>query len=77
MFAVEQSGSVVMGNLRIPIAKLMEKTMSHKSSKPVPTRGSGHAPEQTAPKPEQRPTEPVEVAGRHKNTGQKDHKGAR
>lgn len=51
--------------------------MSHKSSKPVPTRGSGHAPEQTAPKPEQRPTEPVEVAGRHKNTGQKDHKGAR
>jgi hypothetical protein len=23
------------------------------------------------------PTEPVEVLGRHKNTGQKDHKGAR
>jgi hypothetical protein len=28
-------------------------------------------------KPARRPTEPAEVQGRHKNSGQKDHKGAR
>lgn len=27
--------------------------------------------------PKTQPTEPVEVLGRHKNAGQKDHKGAR
>ena len=31
----------------------------------------------TVPKPQTAPTEPIEVLGRHKNTGQKDHKGAR
>jgi len=29
------------------------------------------------PKVPAQPTEPREVLGRHKNTGQKDHKGAR
>ena len=29
------------------------------------------------PKPQNPPTEPTEVLGRHKNDGQKDHKGAR
>ena len=29
------------------------------------------------PEAQAKPTEPSEVLGRHKNTGQKDHKGAR
>jgi hypothetical protein len=29
------------------------------------------------PNPQVVPAEPIEVLGRHKNTGQKDHKGAR
>jgi hypothetical protein len=29
------------------------------------------------PKTQARPVEPAEVLGRHKNSGQKDHKGAR
>ena len=31
----------------------------------------------TLPSPQQPPAEPKEVLGGHKNTGQKDHKGAR
>ena len=41
--------------------------------KPIP----GQPASPTLPKPENRPTEPAEVLGRHKNDGQKDHKGAR
>jgi len=29
------------------------------------------------PNPKTQPAEPIEVLGRHKNAGQKDHKGAR
>jgi hypothetical protein len=42
-------------------------------SAPVP----GRPPIPTPTGPKTLPTEPVEVLGRHKNTGQKDHKGAR
>lgn len=42
-------------------------------SKPVP----GRPPTPTPARPQTPPAEPVEVMGRHKNTGQKDHKGAR
>jgi hypothetical protein len=42
-------------------------------SAPVTGRPSIPAP----PNPPLLPTEPTEVLGRHKNTGQKDHKGAR
>jgi len=41
--------------------------------KVVPPRPPGF-PE---PQVQAKPTEPREVLGRHKNTGQKDHKGAR
>ena len=40
---------------------------------PTPGRPANLAPE----RPPAAPVEPVEVLGRHKNTGQKDHKGAR
>lgn len=43
------------------------------AAKPVP--GQPAPPRQA--KPQNPPTEPVEVLGRHKNSGQKDHKGAR
>ena len=42
----------------------------------APPKPSGPAPHGRAPVPQQ-PTEPAEVLGRHKGTGQKDHKGAR
>jgi hypothetical protein len=45
----------------------------HPLSTPVP----GRPPVPALPKPPQVPAEPTEVLGRHKNTGQKDHKGAR
>jgi hypothetical protein len=44
---------------------------------PTPTRGRHTAPPSTLPSPQTPPTEPAEVLGRHKNSGQKDHKGAR
>ena len=34
-------------------------------------------PAPTPPKNQTPPVEPIEVLGRHKNTGQKDHQGAR
>jgi hypothetical protein len=43
------------------------------ASKPVP--GSPQNPNPA--KRQTQPVEPLEVMGRHKNTGQKDHKGAR
>ena len=51
--------------------------MTQKTQGPAakPTQGPPAAPRQA--KPQNPPTEPVEVMGRHKNTGQKDHKGAR
>lgn len=44
-------------------------------SAPTPSQGHPSAPPQAKPKTQ--PAEPAEVLGRHKNTGQKDHKGAR
>jgi len=51
--------------------------MPHKSQRPpsAPVPGRPQTPAQAAPK--NQPAEPVEVLGRHKNSGQKDHKGAR
>ena len=40
---------------------------------PVPGRPATPPP----PNPQVPPAEPFEVLGRHKNSGQKDHKGAR
>jgi len=51
--------------------------MTPKTQRPVPTPIVGRPPTPTTPQPQTQPTEPAEVAGRHKNTGQKDHKGAR
>ena len=41
----------------------------------TPTPGSPRPPEDS--KRQIKPTEPLEVLGMHKNSGQKDHKGAR
>jgi hypothetical protein len=41
--------------------------------RPVPGRPSIPTPSS----PQLPPSEPIEVLGRHKNSGQKDHKGAR
>jgi len=51
---------------------MTQKNQRHLST-PVPERPAIPAP----PKTQTPPTEPIEVLGRHKNTGQKDHKGAR
>ncbi len=55
----------------------MEMDMSKKTQGPVSAPQAGHAPTSTPPQRQPKPTEPVEVLGRHKNDGQKDHKGAR
>ena len=51
--------------------------MTQTNQKPptLPNPGPSRPPRQA--KPQNPPTEPVEVLGRHKNDGQKDHKGAR
>ncbi len=54
----------------------LEFVMTPKHQRPVSPPLSGHPPTPTR-NPQLPPTEPVEVLGRHKNTGQKDHKGAR
>ena len=51
--------------------------MSQHAQRPLPTPAAGRPAPPTHPVPPRRPVEPAEVAGRHKNTGQKDHKGAR
>ena len=51
--------------------------MSHKKSRQVSTPAPGRPPIPTPPILRAPPAEPAEVLGRHKNTGQKDHKGAR
>jgi hypothetical protein len=49
--------------------------MSHRTDIPATQRGRPAPP--ARPQPPALPTEPAEVLGRHKNDGQKDHKGAR
>ena len=51
--------------------------MPKKNQSPVLTPVPGRPPTPTPPNPQVPPAEPTEVLGRHKNTGQKDHKGAR
>jgi hypothetical protein len=51
--------------------------MTQKHQGPVTTPPPGCPPTPTHPTPPLTPAEPIEVLGRHKNTGQKDHKGAR
>ena len=51
--------------------------MTHASHGPTPTPVPGQPAARTPVPPKTLPTEPAEVLGRHKNTGQKDHKGAR
>jgi len=52
---------------------LMTQKLQHPPTTPVP----GRPPLPTPPDLKTPPAEPLEVLGRHKNTGQKDHKGAR
>jgi hypothetical protein len=51
--------------------------MSRKSFRSVPPPVSGRPPSPKLTPPNNVPAEPLDVLGRHKNTGQKDHKGAR
>lgn len=52
--------------------------MTQKNHRPEPAPVPGRPPNPNQrPNPQTRPVEPNEVLGRHKNTGQKDHKGAR
>ncbi len=51
--------------------------MPKENQRPAPTPVPGRPPTPTPPNPQLPPAEPIEVLGRHKNTGQKDHKGAR
>jgi hypothetical protein len=51
--------------------------MTQKSQRPVSMPVPGRPSTPTPPNPQTAPAEPMEVLGRHKNSGQKDHKGAR
>jgi hypothetical protein len=51
--------------------------MTQKNQRPLSTPVQGRPVTPTPPNPQTPPVEPSEVLGRHKNTGQKDHKGAR
>jgi hypothetical protein len=51
--------------------------MTRNKQYPVSTPVPGHPPTPKPRNPQKPPAEPAEVVGRHKNTGQKDHKGAR
>jgi hypothetical protein len=55
--------------------------MTQHIKRPLPTPAPIPAPTYPPPPEESKrqitPTEPSEVLGRHKNSGQKDHKGAR
>jgi hypothetical protein len=54
--------------------------MSQKIPVPPQAKATAEVPGRPSippPRTPMTPVEPVEVLGRHKNTGQKDHKGAR
>jgi hypothetical protein len=55
----------------------MSQKTPQKSQRPVSTPDLGGLSIPTPLNPQLPPAEPIEVLGRHKNTGQKDHKGAR
>jgi hypothetical protein len=51
--------------------------MTQKNQGPPSTPAPGRHLAPPPAKPQLPPAEPIEVLGRHKNMGQKDHKGAR
>jgi hypothetical protein len=55
---------------------MSRKTPQHNQG-PTPAPVPGRPSMPPHPSPPLQPAEPIEVLGRHKNTGQKDHKGAR
>ena len=65
----------------------MTKQKTHQMTHDIPARTTDHGPDHRPGKPfprtddgagrPQERAEDLAVAGRHKNTGQKDHKGAR
>ncbi len=55
----------------------MSQKTPQQNQLPVSTPALRRPPAPTPTKPQLPPAEPIEVLGRHKNTGQKDHKGAR
>ena len=55
----------------------LELSMTQASKLPSPPLAPVHPQRPDNTKPSPQPTEPNEVLGRHKNSGQKDHKGAR
>ena len=55
----------------------MSKKTPQKNQRPVSKPILGRPSILTLLNAQLQPAEPIEVLGRHKNTGQKDHKGAR
>jgi hypothetical protein len=55
----------------------MSQKLPQKNQSPISTPVPGRPSIPTPPSPQLQTTEPIEVLGRHKNSGQKDHKGAR
>jgi hypothetical protein len=60
---------------RLEFRMTQKTTSKHQRPASMPLPGRPSIP--TPPSPPLQPAEPIEVLGRHKNTGQKDHKGAR
>lgn len=56
---------------------VMEVPVSQSTKNSTPSPKPTHPLPPQDPKAQARPVEPAEVLGRHKNSGQKDHKGAR
>jgi hypothetical protein len=55
----------------------MSQKTPQRNQRPVLTPLLGRPSIPAPSNPKLQPAEPIEVLGRHKNTGQKDHKGAR
>ena len=60
-----------------PLTIRSEASMTQESKGPQPRPGHLPAPATKDPDTPKEKSEAAEVAGRHKNDGQKDHKGAR
>ncbi len=75
MFLVQSSRNI--GDCLSPQETRMSQKTPLKNQDPAPIPAPGRSSMPTPSNPPRPPVEPIEVLGRHKNTGQKDHKGAR
>jgi hypothetical protein len=69
---------VFIDDAAVEVAPLsLEVSMKQQNKGPVPKPGPTHPSPAVEADRQKQKAEPIEVLGRHKNTGQKDHKGAR